>query len=68
MAKKRTEKTEMPATVDAPTRPVRLDLPADVHRLLRLVAADEEKSMASFARELLARTLREEAARRGIKG
>lgn len=68
MSRKRAEKP-MPAAEATPaTRPVRLDLPADVHRLLRLVAADEETSMAGYARELLARVLREEARRRGIKG
>jgi hypothetical protein len=69
MAKKRSEKPEMPATANEPkTKPVRLDLPPDVHRLLRLVAADEEMSMASYARELLEKHLRDEAKRRGIKG
>lgn len=67
MAKKKSEQTEMPATAEPKTRPVRLDLPPDVHRLLRLVAADEEVSMASYARELLARVLREEAKKRGLK-
>jgi hypothetical protein len=67
MARPKAEKPEM-TTTEITTRPVRLDLPADVHRLLRLVAADEEVSMASFARDALARLLREEAKRRGIKG
>lgn len=67
MAKKKPEQPEMPPVAEPKTRPVRLDLPPDVHRLLRLVAADEEVSMASFARDLLSRTLREEAKRRGLK-
>lgn len=67
MARKKTEK-EMPAETDLKTRPVRLDLAPDVHRLLRLVAADEEVSMAAFARDVLEQALREEAKRRGIKG
>lgn len=69
MARKKTEKEPMPAAeADVTTRPVRLDLPPDIHRLLRLVAADEDVSMASYARDQLANHLREEAKRRGIKG
>lgn len=68
MARKKAEKKEMPATAESQTRPVRLDLPPDVHRLLRLLAADEDVSMASYARDHLAAHLREEAKRKGIKG
>lgn len=68
MARKRTEKQEMPAIAEEPKlRAVRLELPPELHRLLRLLAADEETSMAAYAREALERHLREEAARRGIK-
>ncbi len=49
------------------TRPVRLDLAPDVHRILRLVAADDDVSMAAYARSQLEKLLREEARRRGIK-
>jgi predicted HicB family RNase H-like nuclease len=67
--KKREEKPMMPAeSIEAETRPVRLDIPRDVHRLLRLLAADAEVSMASYAREALANHVREEAKRKGIKG
>jgi predicted HicB family RNase H-like nuclease len=67
--KKREEPPEMPAeTTEAETKPVRLDIPRDVHRLLRLLAADDEVSMASYAREALAKHVRDEAKRRGIKG
>jgi hypothetical protein len=55
-------------TTEADTRPVRLDIPRDVHRLLRLLAADAEVSMASYAREALGKHVREEAKRKGIKG
>ena len=52
--KKRPEKPQMSATAEPraelKTKPVRLDLPPNVHRLLRLVAADDEMSMASYAR------------------
>jgi plasmid stability protein len=69
MARKKTEKEPMPATeADATTRPVRLDLPPDIHRLLRLVAADEDVSMAAYARDQLALHLKEEAKKRGIRG
>lgn len=43
--------------------PVRLDLPIDVHRLLRVVAADDGKSMAAYAREVLTAFLEEEIKR-----
>jgi len=67
MARKKTEK-DMPAVeADPKVRPVRLDLSPEVHRLLRLVAADRDVSMASYARDQLEKHLREEAKRRGIK-
>ncbi len=65
---KKTRKTEMPATTEPATKPVRLDLPPDAHRLLRLVSASAEKSMASYAREALEAHLRAEAKRLGLKG
>lgn len=69
MARKRTENAAMPAApVEIKTKPVRLDLEPEVHRLLRLVAADEEVSMAAYARDVLERVLRDEAKKRGIKG
>jgi plasmid stability protein len=67
MARKKPEKTEMPAT-ETETKPVRVDLPPDVHRLLRLVAADEGVSMAAYARDSLEQSVRAEAKRRGLKG
>jgi hypothetical protein len=70
MAKKKTKKDEeMPTTQAEPKlKPVRLDLSAEVHRLLRLVAADEGVSMAAYARDAFEQHLRAEAKRRGIKG
>jgi predicted nucleic acid-binding Zn-ribbon protein len=50
MARKKSEKKAMPATAEK-TRPVRLDLSPDLHRKLRMVAADEDKAMAELARE-----------------
>lgn len=68
MARKRAGKKQMPAEVEAKTtRPVRLDLPPDIHKLLRIVAAAEEMSMASYARDVIERHLRDESKRRGIK-
>jgi len=67
MARKTAGKKPMPATAEVETKPVRLDLFPDVHRLLRKVAADEGLSMASYARKALEAHLREEAKRRGIK-
>jgi hypothetical protein len=67
MARKRTEKKEMVAAEPA-LRPVRLDLTPEIHRLLRLVSADEEMSMAAYARDALGTVLKEEAKKRGIKG
>jgi predicted HicB family RNase H-like nuclease len=71
MAKKKSAaaKPAPPAEGGEPDlRPVRLDIPRDVHRLLRLLAADAEVSMASYAREALGSYVREEAKRKGIKG
>lgn len=59
MARKRPEKTDMPATAEPATKPVRLDLPADIHQMLRVVAAEEAKPMAVFAREIVAKVVRE---------
>jgi plasmid stability protein len=56
---------ETPA--DPKMRPVRLELPEDVHRLLRLIAAEDDRSMASYARRALEDHLRGEAKRLGIK-
>ena len=67
MARKKTEAKPMPTATVPATKPVRLDLPADVHRLLRLVSAHADQSMASYARHTLATALRDEAKRRGIK-
>jgi hypothetical protein len=71
MARKKTETPSMPASAPAPTaadKPVRLILPPDLHRLLRLVAADEGTSMASYVKDVIESHVREEAKRRGIKG
>lgn len=48
-------------------KPVRVDLPPDVHDLLRLVAAYRRVSMAALAREFVERMVRDEAKERGIR-
>ncbi len=55
---RKTKEPPMPVTATAPaTKPVRVDLAPDEHRLLRLAAADAEMSMAAFARLMLVRAL-----------
>lgn len=66
MAKKSARKPEMIAT-EVELKPVRVELPPDLHRLLRKVAADEGVSMAAFARSTMERIILDEAKRRGIK-
>jgi predicted DNA-binding protein len=60
MAKKKAA-PEMPATAEpeAKTKPVRLDLQPDVHHMLRVVAAEQGKPMAVFAREVVEKMVRE---------
>jgi predicted DNA-binding protein len=66
MARKKTEAQPMPATAEpeTKTKPVRLDLPPDLHQMLRVVAAEQGKPMAVFAREIVEKTVREMHARR----
>ena len=65
MARKKATKP-VPAT-EVETKPVRLDLTPEVHRLLRIVSADAGQSMAAFARDIMESVLRDEAKRRGLK-
>jgi hypothetical protein len=69
MARKQPGKKAMQAQaeVEVKARPVRLDLPPEIHRLLRRVAADGDQSMAAYARDVVIRHVQEEAKRRGIK-
>ena len=53
MARTKAKKDEMTTETEAKLKPVRLDLPPEIHRLLRLAAADSEISMASYARDVL---------------
>lgn len=69
MARKKEEPKEMPAVAPekTETKPVRLDLSLRSHRLLRLIAAQHDKSMAAFAKETLDETLERLAKELGIK-
>lgn len=64
MAKKKTEPKPMPAIAEPKTKPVRLDLDPELHQMLRVVAAEQGKPMAVFARELVEKTIREMYGRR----
>lgn len=58
MARKTPErKPEMPATTEK-LRAVRLELPEDVHRLLRLEAAKRDVSLGDLSRQLVTEGLR----------
>ena len=66
MAKKRPE-PKMPATAEPALKPVRLDLTAESHQLLRVLSSYEAKSMSAYARDHFEKFLRDEAKRRGVK-
>ena len=66
MAKKKSESPDVTAT-EPEVKPVRVEFPLSLHRLLRKVAADEGQSMAAFTRATMERVIVEEAKRRGIK-
>ncbi len=59
MARKKTGPPKMPATAEPKAKPVRLDLDPEVHRMLRVVAAEDGKPMSIFARDVVERTVRE---------
>ena len=52
MARKKTERANMPAT-EVEMKFVRLQLPTDDHKKLRRLAADEETNMAILARTIV---------------
>jgi plasmid stability protein len=55
--KKTTEKPDMQA-LEEKLRAVRLELPEDTHKLLRLEAAKRDVSLAALARELVEQSLK----------
>lgn len=59
MARKKAERPKMPVTAEPKTKPVRLDLDPELHQMLRVVAAEQGKPMAVFARDLVERTVRQ---------
>lgn len=65
VARKKTGNPPMPAISDPKTKPVRLDLPPELHRLLRISAANLERSMSEHARHIVTEWLRDEANRKG---
>ena len=66
MAKKKTDKPEMPASAEPKSKPVRLDLDEQEHRELRAVAGLSGKSMSAYARDAVLEVVREDLRRRGI--
>lgn len=67
LRKIRDKKMDQTVETEPKTKPVRLDLEVEVHRMLRLVAAHEGLSMAAYARDTMERHLRGEIKERGIK-
>jgi hypothetical protein len=57
MARKKKDEP-MPAAVEPKLKPVRLDLSPEEHKLLRIRAAEGEKSMSAFARMVLVDALK----------
>ena len=56
-AKKVEVKMPVAAAAEVKTKPVRLDLDAELHKRLRIVAAEAGKPMAVFARDLVEETV-----------
>ena len=67
MARKKKESAMHSPPVEVEARPVRLALSPEYHRLLRLVSADADTSMANFAQVALMKLLDDEAKQRGVK-
>lgn len=61
MARKAKGTKPMQTAAEPKTKPVRLDLTPEDHRLLRIEAAKADSSMASFARDVLLEALRKRA-------
>lgn len=63
MARKKTETPEMPAVAEPKLKPVRLDLTAEEHKILRVQAALSDMSMAAYARKALVEALKAKGAK-----
>jgi plasmid stability protein len=57
MARKKIEGTPPMPTTAEKLRAVRLELPEDIHKLLRLEAAKEDKSLGDLARQFVTEAL-----------
>lgn len=66
MGRKRSGGKQMPA-IEERTKPVRLDLDPETHRLLRIVAVIAGSNMAAYARDLVRDHVRSEAQKKGLK-
>ena len=67
MALKKTEATNMTAASEPKLKPVKVELPNDVHLMLRKLAAHHNASMAAYTRETVEQMIREEFKRKGLK-
>jgi hypothetical protein len=68
MARKRAAgKSAMQAQAEVKTMPVRLDMPPEAHKLLRIIAGFRSESMAAAARNLLIEALGEQAKKYGVR-
>jgi hypothetical protein len=65
--RKKSERGKPVNATGAELKTIRLELTEDVHRMLRKLAADEDMSMAAFARKTVERVVREEFKKRGLK-
>ena len=57
----------MASAVFEKTVAVRLDMPEKVHKLLRMVAASEGKSMAAYCRDVIVQNVTDKARQKRIK-
>jgi hypothetical protein len=64
MGRKKSEEKKPMEAVASETKFVRLELPLELHRQLRMEAASQDKSMAELARNIVEEYLK---ARRGAK-
>lgn len=67
MARNKTGAKNMTTASEAVIKPVRVELADDVHRMLRMLAADEGVSMARLTRDIVEKVVRDEFKRRGLK-
>jgi plasmid stability protein len=61
MPRRKNEEGKTMSATGVVLKTVRLELPLEVHRRLRVLAAKEEKSMAALAREMVEECLKRKA-------